>query len=230
MSAGKTVKKTGKGGQAQQLLLEFILEEGLRPGDRLPPEEMLAVKFGVSRVSVREALHGLKFMGLLFSAPRRGTTLAEVDFSRLSRYLSFQLAYSAMSVQELLEARMAIEQGMLELLCEKCTGDTYLHLREAAEKCSCRDDSPAEQRRHWEKDFAFHRLLLSSGGNAVLDAFSSLLETFFRRLKGNSVTMAEIRRADAEHFQIVEAMHDKNIDLARRLLRRHLVGRYSTQK
>ena len=230
MTAGKKAEKIGKGGQAQQLLLGFILDAGLRPGDRLPPEETLAVKFGVSRVSVREALHGLKFMGLLYSAPRRGTTLAEIDFSRLSHYLSFQLAYSAMSVQELLEARMAIEQGMLELLCDKCTGDTYLRLREAAEKCSCRNGSPSEQKHHLQKDFEFHRLLLSSGGNAVLDAFSSLLETFFRQLKGKPVTMPEIRRADAEHFQLVEALHDKNIDLARRLLRRHLAGRYSARK
>lgn len=228
MATGKKTGKTGKGEQAQQLLLEFIIDSGLRPGDRLPPEEKLAVQFGVSRVSVRQALHGLKFLGLLSSATRRGTTLAEIDFSQLSRYLSFQLAYSSMSVQELLEARLVIEQGMIELLCGKCTDEVYLRLRNAAEKGSCHGDSPRELELHRQKDFAFHRLLLSSGGNAVLDAFSSLLETFFRRLKGNPVTMDEIRRADAEHLQLVEALHDNNIELARGLLRRHLVGRYST--
>ena len=226
MPAGKNTRKNGKGWQTQQLLLEFILETGLRPGDRLPPEEALAVQFGVSRVSVREALHGLKFLGMLTSTPRRGTILAEIDFSRLSRYLSFQLAYSAMPARELLEARLAIELGMLELLCGKLTDDVYLRLREAVKNGCCRNDSPAEQERHGQEDFAFHRLLLSSSGNVVLEAFSSLLETFFRRLKGNPVTLDETRRADAEHLQLVEAIHDNNIDLARGLMRRHLAGRY----
>ena len=39
---------------------DLIKEGKLKPGDKLPPEQMLAEKFGTSRPSVREALSALE--------------------------------------------------------------------------------------------------------------------------------------------------------------------------
>ena len=214
-------KEKSKGELTQDLLLEFILASGLRPGDRLPTEDALAVKFGVSRVSAREALLGLKFLGLLTAAPRRGTTLAEIDFARLSRFLGFHLAYAAAPGGELVEARLAIELGALELLCGKLSDGSLRHLRQAAENCALADDIPAENELLRQRDATFHRALLEACGNAALNAFSSVLEAFFQRLRAPATAEAS-RRIAADHLQIVEALHDNNIDLARGLMRRHL--------
>ena len=54
-------------------LEQLILEGSLRPGERLLPERDLAVKFDVSRPSLREALDKLEKKGLVY-AGRGGAT------------------------------------------------------------------------------------------------------------------------------------------------------------
>jgi len=45
-----------------------LIKEGkLKPGDKLPPEHILAEKFGTSRPSVREALSTLEILGIIES-------------------------------------------------------------------------------------------------------------------------------------------------------------------
>ena len=110
-------KESSKSEQIVDHLLSYIIEEKLSPGEKLPSEEELCCRFHVSRVSVREGLRGLKFLGLVESAPRRGTTLKEMDFAMLTRALGFQIAVSPVSKQQLLEARLAVELGALELIC-----------------------------------------------------------------------------------------------------------------
>ena len=54
----------------QSRLKHHILQNKLRPGDKLPSEDTLATQLGVSRMAVREALRSLEALGLIES--RRG--------------------------------------------------------------------------------------------------------------------------------------------------------------
>jgi len=50
-----------------------LIKEGkLRPGDKLPPEHILAEKFGTSRPPVREALSALEILGIIESRGEKG--------------------------------------------------------------------------------------------------------------------------------------------------------------
>ena len=93
-------------------LLQTAIESNMKIGDKLPGEVELADRFHVSRVSIREAINGLKFLGMLDAAPRRGTTIAALDYRRLVKYLGFQMAFSSLSEEELFDARLALEIGM----------------------------------------------------------------------------------------------------------------------
>ncbi|MEE3170331.1 MAG: GntR family transcriptional regulator, partial [Pseudomonadota bacterium] len=55
----------------------MILEGTLEPGQRLPPERVLAEQFGVSRPSLREAVQRLAAKGLLKSRQGGGNYVAE---------------------------------------------------------------------------------------------------------------------------------------------------------
>jgi GntR family transcriptional regulator len=59
--------------QIQQTLMERICSGELTEGDPLASEEELARVYGVSRMTARQALHGLKTSGYAFSQKGRGT-------------------------------------------------------------------------------------------------------------------------------------------------------------
>ena len=59
-------------------LLQTAIESNMKIGDKLPGEVELADRFHVSRVSIREAINGLKFLGMLDAAPRRDSSVKRV--------------------------------------------------------------------------------------------------------------------------------------------------------
>ena len=196
---------SNKTDQSIDRILSYLIEHKLKLNDKLPSEEELTELFGVSRVSVREGLRGLKFLGL-------------VDFSILSRVLGFQIAVSDLSYFQLLEARLSIELGVLDIIIDKITPQQLDELRALAD-CARYDDTPEEIERNYHRDCEFHRKLLEISENQVLIAFSNLLEIFFTRRSAS----AEASQAGArEHFQIVEALETGNLELARGIMRSHL--------
>ena len=82
MPLPKAPVKTGRGPAHAQIeaALERAIEHGrLAPGDRLPAERRLAQRFGVSRMTLRQALGELERHGLLVRSKGRygGTFVAE---------------------------------------------------------------------------------------------------------------------------------------------------------
>lgn len=63
--------------QLETLLREQIASGTYRPGDQLPPESDLARRYGVSRMTVRQAMAGLQEAGLIRRRPGRGTFVSE---------------------------------------------------------------------------------------------------------------------------------------------------------
>ena len=73
-------------------LKSYITSGGLKPGDRLPNETELAVKFGVSRLSLREATKGLELFGIVESKAGVGLTVGQVNLERVTGHLGFHPA------------------------------------------------------------------------------------------------------------------------------------------
>jgi len=218
ISSGKV--ENGKTDLVVDSILSYIISNRLRPGDKLPSEVELSRRFGVSRVSVREGLRGLKFLGLLKSTTSRGTELCEMDFGILARCLGFQIAVSDVSFQQLLDARLAIETAALELICGKLTEEHFSELEQLVD-CARRDESAEEVARDFQTDQSFHRALLKTSGNQVLVAFASLLSIFFSRAFPKLGT-AESIVAATEHRLLLEALRSNNLDLARGIMKQHL--------
>ena len=66
--------------QLANLLRAQVARRELRPDDRLPSERELCQQYGISRITVRQALSDLVQEGLVYSSVGKGTYVAETAF------------------------------------------------------------------------------------------------------------------------------------------------------
>ena len=62
--------------QIRQYLLDQIRSEELKPGDAVPSEQAISARFGVRRMTVRQALKSLADLGVIYSQRGKGTFVA----------------------------------------------------------------------------------------------------------------------------------------------------------
>ena len=198
---------------------EYIVREGLRPGDRLPTEQALADRFGVSRLSVREATKALGFLGILEAAPRRGLTVGKVDMGRVTEYLGFHLALSDYSKSQLLETRIVVETGVLPYVMGRMKENASVYDRLHERNDRLRRARSLEKR--IVADIAFHHTLLESSGLEPLVAFNDLLQIFFDRFR-RSVASGDWKMGVEGHQRMIENLRDGKLEAAIDELRYHL--------
>lgn len=81
-TAGGTIDPGGLQREVLTRLIQLIEQEGLRIGDRLPPEVVLAERLGVGRSTIREVLTSWQSMGMVIRNKGAGTRLATEISSR----------------------------------------------------------------------------------------------------------------------------------------------------
>ncbi len=203
---------------------DYILEQGLQQGDRLPTEHELAERFGVSRISVREATKALGFLGIIDAAPRRGLTIGAVNMDRLSQYLGFHFAIAQYPFDQIIDARIAIEVGGIARAVKHIEADRSIHkqLTALAEKLSA--NAQTDEPEGWgDLDLEFHRVLLSASGLKPLMAFHDLLVIFFNHILPH-LPQDLRQRAAGEHHQLLELISQQDVAGVQEQLRVHITG------
>ena len=198
---------------------QYIVDEKLEPGDRLPTEHALAAQFGVSRISLREATKALEFVGILEACPGRGLTVGQVDIARMSDCLRFHPGLLHVPGEQLIATRVIIETGALPHVARRMADDRSLHERLDAINAELRQTRDLFL--FIERDITLHRLLVESSGLAPLVAFNDLLQVFFYRFR-ESVKKAEWRAGIASHQRIIDDLAAGKVEAASLELRRHI--------
>lgn len=215
-------------GRISQVIIEqvrLLIRQGkLKPGDRLPSERALCGRFGVSRVTVREALRVLEATGLIEIrvGARGGAMVAEPSSDSVGEGIADLLTLSALSPSEITETRMVIEVSLIPLVVERATAEDLAAL---AEICTAQEVAIAEERHHsTELSAAFHTRLAGCTHNA---AVQMLVQSFhgplLASLDAAAATAPQMgRRGVAEHRRLIEAIEAKDADEATEIMRAHL--------
>ncbi len=90
----KTLRRLKVRDQAAEEIKRYIVGHHLAPGDRLPTEQQLAEKLGISRLSVREATKSLEFLGIIEAKTGVGLTVGRIDMGRVTQHLGFHPGFS----------------------------------------------------------------------------------------------------------------------------------------
>ena len=200
-------------------LKAFIADGNMKPGDRLPTEAQLAERFGVSRLSLREATKSLEFLGIVEAKPGRGLTVGRVNMDRVTEYLGFHPALHDVAPSVLIDTRVVVETGVLARVAARMKEDSSLYEGLHTINSGLRN---AQTLPDWmELDIAFHRGLIAASGLTPLLAFGDLLTVFFQRFR-ESVKRAEWVDGVDSHQAILDALRGGRVRAAERELRAHI--------
>ncbi len=104
-----------------QQIRHLIAAGSLKPGQKLPPERVLAQQLGVSRNVLREALHGLEMVGVLrlTKGMKGGAFVCEGDLECMRPVMVDMLTLGAFSADELAGARAEVISLLVRLACKR---------------------------------------------------------------------------------------------------------------
>lgn len=200
-----------------------IVSGRLAQGERLPPERTLAEQFGVSRVTVRDALRGLEAMGLIEVrvGARGGAFVTVPSGSLVGQTMSDMLMMSAVAPEDIVEARLVVELGTVSLACARASDDDLAGLRELCERGRAELAAGTYTR---ELSWEFHSRLALAVHNPAIDG---LTHSFRSTLSMHPIRAREGAKAHAltvdEHVRIVEALERRDAQEARREIAAHLL-------
>jgi DNA-binding FadR family transcriptional regulator len=189
------------------------------PGDRLPAERELAVQLGVSRVTLRSALHELEVAGLLARAHRGsgGGALVVADTAAASEADADQRVRRA-RLEEICELRLACEGAAAELAAGRCGEEQLQRIERSIAGLS--GELTAAQFR--AADNEFHLAVAVAAGNARLrDAVEDARAAMFGPL--DSIRFEVVLPSTAEqHRRILEAIAAGDAAAARASMVEHI--------
>lgn len=202
--------------------LRDAIEAGrFEPGDRLPPERDLAVRFGSSRNLVRRAVQRLERERRVIRHVGRGTFVAHADGHGLDgTAVALPLNVSPLDV---LEARMAVEPGFADLAVARASEDDFARLENRLKDM---EDAPTQQEFR-EAGYAFHLELARTTRNPLLvRIFELIIEARaaagWGRLRALNDTPEARAAQAAANREILVVLRERDSELARRLIRSHL--------
>lgn len=206
--------------QVAESLRELILAGKLRQGDALPPERVLAERFGVSRATVREALRVVELWGLIETRRGGGSYVSLPSLEHIVAPLSTILQHNRALQDELLDARLVFEPSVCWLAAQRRTAEDLA----AIEAIITRQTGRVEQGElAVEEDSAFHLALAEATHNRVIPQLIQtindlLLESRLRSLR----TPDRPRRSLEGHLRILAALRAGDAEAARQAMRDHI--------
>jgi GntR family transcriptional repressor for pyruvate dehydrogenase complex len=217
----RTVKTSRLYEQIVQQVEESILKGQLKPGDQLPAERDLALRFGVSRTAVREAVKTLREKGLVEAYSGRGTFVTNGTSQAIRQSLDLMIRINPQEGSaNLAELRMVLEPEIAGLAAPRIEDQLLATMREAV---VVMDRSLNEPDAYVEADLDFHLALAEAVGNPLI---LSLLDSIVGLLREQRTRIFDVRggpeRGQFHHKRILAAIEQRDSEAAREAMRAHL--------
>ncbi len=183
------------------------MEGRLPPGSRLDPAA-LEKKYNCSRTPVREAIQQLAVSGLVQVFPKRGTFVAKLGVIELSE------RFEVMAELEALCARLA---------ARRITDAELTALHQVHEKCREKSEEGDVNAYYYENSL-FHQCIYEASHNTYLAQEAARLHSAlqpYRRMQLQA--KHRLGRSFQEHQSIVDAIANRDEDLAASRLRNHVM-------
>lgn len=203
-------------------LLKHLKSGTWRAGHRLPTERALCEQFGLGRSAVRRVLAQLKEAGLITQTVGSGTYVTEQAAGLLPALGGTPLATT--SPAELMEARMALEPAIVELVVRNATPADFARMTQCCEQAE--QATTLDEFEHW--DGLLHEVIAEAAHNSFISTVFRLMNQAraqgeWGMLKRKSVTPERRAAYQREHRALVAALRERDLATALAHTRDHLL-------
>jgi GntR family transcriptional repressor for pyruvate dehydrogenase complex len=200
--------------------IKTLINSGeLKPGDALPPERELVKVFNVSRASLREALNTLAGMGFLEMSQKHRTIVRSLASSRITDPLQHLLKEDNQTVFELIEVRKAIETWSAYHAARRATSNDITHLEKSVESMRLKIEQGLSV---VEDDANFHLAISEATHNKIQTHLMFSIYDILKESLGKYLESIKMSDIYDQHSKVVEAVKNKDPDLAAARMREHL--------
>jgi DNA-binding GntR family transcriptional regulator len=184
-----------------------IFEGRIGPGERLL-EVQLARQLGISRGPLREALHLLEKDGIIYSLPRRGKFVQQLDLETVDEVYSLRTVLEAFAVERFVEDRKLEDLTRLEAALDP--------MQEAAEA--------GDVRLVARRDIEFHQAIIEIAHHSLLtaawrDNISGKMHVLINITEKTHRPLDDVLR---RHSAIIEGLRSGTRESVTALIRSHI--------
>ncbi len=195
-----------------EAIREAITETNLyeiEPADLRLDERELAARLGVSRTPIREALVRLEHEGLVTSIPRRGYLIARKSKAELI---------------EIIYTWAALESMAARLAAQNADDASIASLREIFAGFEG-ERLAAELDEYSEANLRFHQRIIELSGFETLRRTAEGILIHMRAIRHRTIgENKRFERSIVDHRHIIEAIEQRDAELAERLVRDHALA------
>ena len=213
-------------------IVQDALREGIGPGDALPLEKSMLLRYEIGRGTLREALRLLEFQGVILLKPgmHGGPVMQDPDASHLGSTLALLMQLKSAPLRTIAEVRTALEPMICRLAAERMSAQSLDELHGTIDRMRTDID---DERIFLEANKRFHEIIAWSSGNTL---FGYLVASLFR-IMDSAVTGIDYpwhRRTAVVHAheQIYDALRSHDPQMSEVRMREHIADydRFTEQK
>lgn len=198
---------------------DIIISGEWHPGRKIPGEMELVSLFGVSRISIRQAIHQLIGMGILVVKRGEGTFVNEnIPVQYFNMFLPY-LMIEKPNIIEVFEYRCILEGKAAALATERATDEDIKLLENTYKKLEeCKDDYDE----FVKYDVLFHSIISSATKNSVIIKIMSILYDLIQSTMREATELLGVKKGLRYHLKILEAIKKRDKALAEYIMGKHV--------
>ncbi len=206
--------------QVLEQMKEMIRSHEWPPASKLPSESELSVLFGVSRVTIRNALHRLVGLGLIETRFGDGSYVARIDESSGLNNL-IPVVYLEENIESILEFRREFESGACAIAAGRAEPEDIADLRGMlAIMLTLQND----RSKLADADLKFHyRIAAITRNSLIIKTYEIISEVYAAHMKKVVQSMGG-EAGCYYHAMIVDALEAGDVDKARKFMYEHIAS------
>lgn len=203
-------------------LANYISDEMLPEGTKLPTEQEMMTQFGVGRNSIREALRLLEMRGVItIRSGRGGGPVVRIPRSTdLSEALQLILQFQSATLNDILEARLLIEPMAAAAAAMVMDADSLEVLQASVDSML---ENPTDEANFTRQNNIFHAAIGNSLRSPVLSVFLDSLKNVQDGV-AYGIRYVPRRRLQVAraHQRVIDRIAERDSDASAQAMREHL--------